>query len=99
MRLITKSRLSTTRRRGCTTLWKVSPRDQGVCHTVPTSDSFNIIHPTIELLLNELLMEPGDCSDAWPVASYALVLTSTVTTTTTTTTMTTTIMEPQPHVH
>jgi GATA-binding protein, other eukaryote len=55
---------------------------EGVRHTIPTSDSFDIVRPTIELPLDELLMEPGDCSEGWPVPSYAPVSTTT---------------EPQPH--
>jgi len=43
---------------------------EGVRHTVPTSDSFDIIRPTIELPLDELLMETGDCSEAWPMPAY-----------------------------
>ena len=42
---------------------------EGVRHSFPTSDSFDIVHPTIELPLNELLMETGDCSE-WPIHSY-----------------------------
>ncbi|KAI9507942.1 hypothetical protein F5148DRAFT_980619 [Russula earlei] len=42
---------------------------EGVRHSVPTSDSFDIARPTIELPLDELLLEPGDC-DSWPVPSY-----------------------------
>ena len=54
---------------------------EGVRHSVPTSDSFDIIRPTIELPLDELLMEPGDCSEAWPIPSYPPASTT----------------EPQPH--
>ena len=43
---------------------------EGVRHSVPTSDSFDIIRPTIELPLDELLMETGDCSEAWPIPPY-----------------------------
>jgi GATA-binding protein len=49
---------------------------EGVRHSVPTSDSFDIVRPTIELPLDELLMEPGDCSDAWPIPSYPPVSTT-----------------------
>lgn len=43
---------------------------EGVRHSIPTSDSFDIVRPTIELPLDELLMEPGDCSESWPIPSY-----------------------------
>jgi hypothetical protein len=43
---------------------------EGVRHSFPTSDSFDIIRPTIELPLDELLMETGDCSEAWPIPSF-----------------------------
>jgi GATA-binding protein, other eukaryote len=44
---------------------------EGVRHTVPTTDSFDIVRPTIELPLDELLTEPGDCSEAWSVPAFA----------------------------
>ncbi|KAI0245842.1 hypothetical protein BJV78DRAFT_1277357 [Lactifluus subvellereus] len=44
---------------------------EGVRHTVPTTDSFDIVRPTIELPLDELLLEPGDCSEAWSVPAFA----------------------------
>jgi hypothetical protein len=46
---------------------------EGVRHTVPTTDSFDIVRPTIELPLDELLMEPGDCSEAWSVTAFASI--------------------------
>jgi GATA-binding protein, other eukaryote len=49
---------------------------EGVRHSAPTSDSFDIIRPTIELPLDELLMETGDCSEAWPMPSYPSVSTT-----------------------
>jgi len=49
---------------------------EGVRHTVPTSDSFDIIRPTIELPLDEILMETGDCSEAWPMPVYPPVSTT-----------------------
>jgi GATA-binding protein len=42
---------------------------EGVRHSFPSNDSFDIVRPTIELPLDELLMEPGDCSEAWTFAS------------------------------
>ena len=54
---------------------------EGVRHSGPTSDSFDIMRPTIELPLDELLMESGDCSDGWPIPSYPPASTT----------------EPQPH--
>ncbi|KAH9963547.1 hypothetical protein BC827DRAFT_1266313 [Russula dissimulans] len=49
---------------------------EGVRHFVLTSDPFDIIRPTIEPPLDELLMEPGDCPDAWPIPSYPPVSTT-----------------------
>jgi GATA-binding protein len=43
---------------------------EGVRHSGPTSDSFDIIRPTIELPLDEILMETGDCSESWPMPVY-----------------------------
>ena len=43
---------------------------EGVRHSSPTSDSFDIIRPTIELPLDKILMETGDCSEAWPMPVY-----------------------------
>jgi len=43
---------------------------EGVRHSASTSDSFDIIRPTIELPLDEILMETGDCSEAWPMPVY-----------------------------
>ncbi|KAI0297069.1 hypothetical protein B0F90DRAFT_1669623 [Multifurca ochricompacta] len=43
---------------------------EGVRHSIPTTDSFDIVRPTIELPLDELLMEPGDCSEAWSVPAF-----------------------------
>ena len=48
---------------------------EGVRHSGPNSDSFDIIRPTIELPLDELLMETGDCSE-WPIHSYPPVSTA-----------------------
>ena len=48
---------------------------EGVRHSFPTSDSFDIVRPTIELPLDELLMETGDCSE-WPIHSYSSVSTA-----------------------
>ena len=42
---------------------------EGVRHS-STSDSFDIIRPTIELPLDDFLMETGDCSEAWPMPIY-----------------------------
>jgi GATA-binding protein len=50
---------------------------EGVRHSIPTSDSFDIVRPTIELPLDELLMEPGDCSEGWPIPSYSSAPTTT----------------------
>jgi hypothetical protein len=41
-----------------------------------TSDSFDIIRPTIELLPDEILMETGDCSEVWPIPVYPSVSTT-----------------------
>ncbi|KAH9969246.1 hypothetical protein BGW80DRAFT_1526531 [Lactifluus volemus] len=38
---------------------------EGVCPTAATTDSFDIVRPTIELPLDELLTESSDCSEAW----------------------------------
>ena len=43
---------------------------EGVRHSFPSNDSFDIVRPTIELPLDELLMESGDCSDAWSVPAF-----------------------------
>jgi len=37
---------------------------EDVRHPDPTFDSFDIVRPTIELPLDEILMETGDCSEA-----------------------------------
>ena len=37
----------------------------------PTSDSFDIVCPTIEHPLDEILMKTGDCLEAWPMPIYA----------------------------
>lgn len=42
---------------------------EGVRHSFPSNDSFDIARPTIELPLDELLMEPGD--EAWSVPAFA----------------------------
>jgi GATA-binding protein, other eukaryote len=44
---------------------------EGVRHTVPTTDSFDIVRPTIELPLDELLMDPADSSEAWSIMAFA----------------------------
>jgi hypothetical protein len=49
---------------------------EGIRHSAPTSDSFDIIRPTIELPLDEILMETGDCSEAWPMPVYPPVSTT-----------------------
>jgi GATA-binding protein, other eukaryote len=43
---------------------------EGVRHTFPTTDSFDIVRPTIELPLDELLMESSDSSDAWSAIAF-----------------------------
>ncbi|KAH9034243.1 hypothetical protein EDB85DRAFT_1948456 [Lactarius pseudohatsudake] len=43
---------------------------EGVRHSIPSTDSFDIVRPTIELPLDELLMESGD-SEAWSVPVFA----------------------------
>jgi hypothetical protein len=43
---------------------------EGVRHSFPSNDSFDIARPTIELPLDELLMESGDCSEAWSVPNF-----------------------------
>ena len=57
---------------------------EGVRHTVPTTNSFDIVRPTIEIPLDELLLEPGDYSEAWSVPAAFASASST---------------DPQPHVH
>lgn len=42
---------------------------EGVRHSFPSNDSFDIVRPTIELPLDELLME-SDCSDAWSIPAF-----------------------------
>ena len=49
---------------------------EGVRHSAPNSDSFDIVHPTIELPLDEIPMETGDCSEAWPMPVYLPVSTT-----------------------
>ena len=49
---------------------------EGVRHSFPSNDSFDIVRPTIELPLDELLMESGDCSEAWSVSAFASASTS-----------------------
>ena len=49
---------------------------EGVRHSAPNSDSFDIVRPTIELPLDEILMETGDCSEAWPMPVYPPVSTT-----------------------
>ena len=44
---------------------------EGVRHSVPSTDSFDIIRPTIELPLDELLMETGDASEAWSMPAFS----------------------------
>ncbi len=43
---------------------------EGVRHSNPSTDSFDIVRPTIELPLDELLMD-GDCSEVWSVPAFA----------------------------
>lgn len=42
---------------------------EGVRHSFRSNDSFDIVRPTIELPLDELLME-SDCSDAWSIPAF-----------------------------
>jgi hypothetical protein len=44
---------------------------EGVRPTASTTDSFDIVRPTIELPLDELLTESSDCSEAWSVPAFS----------------------------
>ena len=44
----------------------------------PTSDSFGIIHPTAKLPFDEILMEAGGRSEAWPIPVYRSQAVSTI---------------------
>jgi hypothetical protein len=44
---------------------------EGVRPTAASTDSFDIVCPTIELPLDELLTESSDCSEAWSVPAFS----------------------------
>ena len=49
---------------------------EGICHSAPNSDSFDIVHLTIELPLDKILMETSDCSEVWPMPVYPPISTT-----------------------